>query len=82
VANRVRRIGERKHFGDAWPDRTFGQIADECLLRCGQRLRREGPKSEATYLGCLPDYIGEIDARLATAILRIRLTRTATDLLD
>src|SRR6266446_643536 len=67
VANRVRRIGERKHFGDGWPDRTFGQIADECLLRCGQRLRREGPKSEATYLGCLPDDIGEVDARLATA---------------
>src|SRR5260370_12656354 len=60
VANRVRRVGERKHFGDGWPDRTFGQIADECLLRCGQRLRREGPKSEATYLCCLPDDIGEV----------------------
>jgi hypothetical protein len=23
VANRVRRIGERKHFGDGWLDRTF-----------------------------------------------------------
>src|ERR1700676_1356887 len=50
VANRVRRIGERKHFGDRWLDRTFGQIADECLLRCGQPLRRQASNSEATYL--------------------------------
>src|ERR1700738_3201757 len=63
VANRVRRIGERKHFGDGWLDRTFGQTADECLLGCGQRLRRKAPKSEATYLGRLPDDVGKVDAR-------------------
>ncbi len=28
MANRVRRIGERKHFGDGGLDRTFRQIAD------------------------------------------------------
>src|SRR5258706_8729500 len=67
VANRVRRIGEWKHFGDGGLDRTFRQIADECLLRGGQRLRRKGPKSEATYLGRLPDDVGEVDACLAAA---------------
>src|SRR5216683_7818585 len=67
VANRLRRIGERKYFRDGRADRTFGQIADECLLRGGQRLRRKGPKSEATYLGRLPDDVGEVDACLATA---------------
>src|SRR4029077_15492710 len=48
-------------------NRTFGQIADECLLRSGQRLRRKAPKSEATYLGRLPDDVGQVDACLATA---------------
>src|SRR6266403_1809733 len=67
VANRVRRIGEWKHFGDGWLDRTFGQIADESLLRGGQRLRCKGPKSEAAYLGRLPDDVGEVDVCLAAA---------------
>src|SRR4029077_12501319 len=48
-------------------NRTFGQIADECLLRSGQRLRRKAPKNEATYLGRLPGDVGQVDARFATA---------------